>query len=170
MATVYLSVRVIHVLLGVYWAGSVFLAALFLNPSVVEAGAEGGKVMGIMQRRGYTRFVFSVGVGTLLTGFYLLWSLSGHFSPGFMGSRSGILLSVGMLAGLAALGVGVMGTLPAGRKMGAIQATVAAGGGPPSPEEMAEMMRYRDRIVSLVKVLGVLLLVAVVTMGLGPHV
>jgi len=170
MAAFYLSVRVAHVLFGTFWAGSVFFAVLYLNPSVIEAGPEGGKVMGILQRRGWMNAVIVIALVTVLSGFYLLWSMSGHFSSGFMGSRSGILLSVGMLAGLVALCIGLFGTVPANRRMGAIAAGAAGRGGPPSPEEVAEMTRLRDRIGLLVRVVGVLMLVAVVTMALGPHV
>ena len=59
--------------------------------------------------------------------------------------------------------------LPANRRMGAIAAGAAARGGPPSPEEFAQLTRLRDSIGMLVRVIGVLLLVAVVTMALGPH-
>ena len=169
MPAFYLSVRVAHVLFGTFWAGSVFFAVLYLNPSVIEAGPEGGKVMGILQRRGWMNAVIAIAWVTVLSGFYLLWSMSGHFSSGFMGSKSGILLSVGMLAGVVALCIGLFGTVPANRRMGAIAAGAAGRGGPPTPEELAELTRLRDRIGRLVRVVGVLMLVAVVTMALGPH-
>lgn len=169
MVGFYLSVRVLHVVLGAFWAGSVFFAALYLNPSVVEAGPEGGKVMGILQRRGWMNAVLGIALATVVSGFYLMWVMSGHFSPGFMGSKMGILLSVGMLAGVIAVCIGLFGTLPANRRMGAIAAGAAARGGPPSPEEFAQLTRLRDSIGMLVRVIGVLLLVAVVTMALGPH-
>jgi len=169
MAELYLTVRVLHVLFGTFWAGSVFFVVLYLNPSVIEAGPEGGKVMGILQRRGWMNAVIFIAVVTVLTGFYLLWVMSGHFSSGFMGSKSGVLLSVGMLAGLISLGIGLFVTMPASRRMGAIAAAAAARGAPPTPEELANMTRLRDRIGVFVRVVGVLLLVAVVTMALGPH-
>jgi uncharacterized membrane protein len=170
MAGFYLSVRVLHVLFGSFWAGSVFFAVLYLNPSVIEAGPEGGKVMGILQRRGWMNAVLGIAFVTILSGFYLLWSMSGHFSSGFMGSKAGILLSVGMLTSLIALCIGLFGTLPANRRMGAISAAMAAKGGPPAPEDLAALTRLRDRIGMLVRVIGVLLLISVVTMALGPHV
>ncbi|HKJ01567.1 MAG TPA: hypothetical protein VJ997_03900 [Longimicrobiales bacterium] len=170
MAGFYLSVRVLHVVFGAFWAGSVFFAALYFNPSVMEAGPEGGKVMGILQRRGWMSAVLVIALVTVLSGFYLLWVMSGHFSPGFMGSRSGILLSVGMLAGVIAVCIGLFGTLPANKRMGRIAAAMARKGGPPAPEDLADLTRLRDRVVLLIKVIGVLLLVAVVTMALGPHV
>ena len=98
-----------------------------------------------------------------------MWVMSGHFSPGFMGSKPGILLSTGMLAGVLAVCIGLFGTLPAGRRMGAIAAAAARKGGPPTSEGLTEMARLRDRIGVLVRVIGVLLLVAVVTMAPGPH-
>jgi len=170
MAGFYLAVRVLHVLMGAFWAGSVFFVVLYLAPSFVEAGPEGARVAGILQRRGWSGAVMGIALVTVLSGLYLLWMMSGHFSPGFMGSRSGILLSVGMLAGVTALLVGFFGTRPANKRMGAVTAAVASRGGPPSPEEQAELLRLRDRVAVLVRLIGVLLLVAVVTMALGPHI
>lgn len=170
MTGLYLSVRVLHVLFGVFWAGAVFFSALFLDPAVREAGPEGGKVMGVLQRRGWMNAVLTMGTLTVLTGVYLLWVMSGRFSPGFMGSRPGILLSTGMLAGLLTLGIGMGLSLPTAKKVGALSARLAAAGGPPSAEDLAELARLRGRMTRLLRTVAVLLAVAVVTMALGPHV
>jgi hypothetical protein len=168
--SVYLTARVVHVLLGAFWAGSVFFSALFLDPSVREAGPEGGKVMGALQRRGWMNVVLGMGTVTVLSGLYLMWVMSGHFSAGFMGSRPGILLSVGMLAGILILLVGFALSLPTSRGMGRVAARMAGAGGPPSAEDLAELGRLRGRMTLLLRVVAVLMLVAVVTMALGPHV
>lgn len=167
--TVYLSVRMVHVLVGVFWAGAVFFSALFLDPAVREAGPEGGKVMGVLQRRGWMNMALTLGTLTVASGLYLMWVMSGHFAPAFMGSRTGILLSTGMLAGIVTLGIGVGLSLPTSRKMAAVSARVASAGGPPAAEDLAELARLRGRMTLLLRVVAVLLLVAVVTMGLGPH-
>ena len=44
--------RTVHILLGVFWAGTFFFVVLFLEPSVRAAGLDGAKVMkGIQERR-----------------------------------------------------------------------------------------------------------------------
>ncbi|MGD8322597.1 MAG: hypothetical protein PVJ02_19250 [Gemmatimonadota bacterium] len=166
----HLVIRVIHVLFGVFWAGATFFVALYLEPSVRETGQAGGAVMGALTRRGYPKALSIIALLTVLTGLWLLWSVSGHFSGGYMGTPSGILLSSGMLAGLLALGVGVHMVKPVVNKLGAVAGRVAASGAPPSAEDQAEIQRLQGSLRLRVRIAAVLLLVALVTMALGPHV
>lgn len=170
MASMYLAVRVFHVLLGAFWAGSILYGALILDPAVREAGPEGGKVMGVIQRRGWMSTILTIAALTVVSGLYLLWVMSGRFSPRFMGSGPGILLSVGMLAAMLALGVGLTLTRPTAARMGEISGRVASAGGAPSADDLAELARLRDRMTTLLRVVAVLMAVALVTMAVGPHV
>jgi uncharacterized membrane protein len=170
MEIIVLSIRVIHVLLGVFWAGAVFFLLLYLEPTVREVGPDAGKVMSGLQRRGMTRTLLGVGLVTIVTGVYLLWQLSGGFSGSFMGSRSGILLSTGMLAALLALGVGAHVSKPTAERLTSLGEQLAAAGAPPSDEDQAEMARLRNKLRGALRVVATLLLVALVTMALGPHV
>lgn len=170
MEIVHYSLRVIHVLTGVFWAGAVFLIVLFLEPALREAGAAGGRVMGGMVRRGYSGFVSIVALVNILTGFWLLWRLSGRFSSGFMGSLSGILLSSGMLTGLLALGAGVHMVRRPALRLSELGGRLAASGAPPTADEQAEMTRLQNKIRTASLIAAVLLLISVITMALGPHV
>jgi uncharacterized membrane protein len=170
MEFVLLSARVVHVLLGVFWAGAVFFLMIFLEPAVREVGPEGGKVMASVQRRGFTRVLSLVGLFNLLTGVYLLWAISGGFSSGFMGSRSGILLSTGMLAGILALGVGIHMTKPTAERLVSLGSHLAATEGPPPSEDLEEMDRLRGKLRTALRIGSALLLLALVLMALGPHV
>lgn len=170
MDIVHLSIRALHVLLGVVWAGATFLIVLFLEPTVREAGPAGGRVMSGMVKRGYSKFIGIVALLTVLTGLWLLWRFSGHFSSGFMGSRAGILLSTGMLTGFLALGTGVHMVRRSVEKLAALGETLAAAARPPSPEEQAEMLRLQGKVRTATRLTAVLLLISVITMALGPHV
>lgn len=169
MTSVYIAVRTLHVVLGSFWAGSILFSMLFLDPAVGEAGLEGGKIMGILQRRGWMTTALTTGALTVTSGFYLLWVMSGRFSPGFMGSRNGILLSVGMTAALVALTIGFFVSRPTARRIGAMWARVAASQGPPPADDLAELSGLRARMTVLLRVVGTLMLVALVTMALGAH-
>jgi hypothetical protein len=87
-----------------------------------------------------------------------------------MGSRRGTLLSIGMLAGILALGAGVHGVRGAVKKLSAVMERVNASGAPPTPDDQAAMARLQGRMRTYARVAAVLLLVAVVTMAIGPHV
>lgn len=170
MEFVLLSARVVHVLLGVFWAGATLFLVLYLEPAVREAGPEGGKVMAGVVRRGFPRTLSVAGLLTLVTGVYLLWSMSGGFASGFMGSRSGIFISTGMLAGILALGVGVHVSKPTAERMQLLREHMGAAAGSPSAEDQAEMKRLQGKLRSAWRIGAVLLVVAVVTMSLGPHI
>ena len=60
-----LLLRLIHILAGVFWAGSVFFLAGFLIPTVRETGPEGGRVMSHLVGR--RRLPVFIGIAILLT-------------------------------------------------------------------------------------------------------
>jgi hypothetical protein len=167
--TAFLAIRVVHVVLGAFWVGAVLFAALFLDPVVRELGPVGGRVMGILQRRGYVKTMLAVGVTTVLTGVYLLWRISGGFSADYMGMRAGILLSSGGLAAILALVVGSTVTRPTAAKLGAIASRVAGTGAPPSADDAAQIAVLQRRMTVALRTVAVLLLVALAAMALGPH-
>jgi hypothetical protein len=170
MTILHFVIRVTHVLLGVFWAGSVLLMTLFIIPAVEEAGPAGGAVMQGLTKRAMPKVLTFVGLFSILTGIYLLWQLSGHFSGTFMGSSSGILLSIGALFGLIALLIGVHVSRPTVNKLGEIGAKVAASGAPPTPDDVAEMARLRARLGMATRLMAIALVVTVVCMALGPHI
>lgn len=170
MESVHLAMRAVHVLLGSFWVGTVLFAMLYLDPAVREAGPDGGKVMGILLRRGYLRTILLVGAVVVLSGVYLLWTLSGGFSSGFMGSKSGVLLSTGGLAGVLALLVGAHVSLPTARRLGEVGRRLGESEGPPAQEDVDEVARLQRKLTRALRTAGILLLVAILAMALGPHV
>jgi hypothetical protein len=170
MTILQLVIRVTHVLLGAFWVGAVFLLTLFIIPVVESSGPAGGTIMQGLMKKGMPRVLTFVGLFTVLTGIYLLWQISAHFSGAFMGSASGILLSIGALFGVIALLIGVHVTRPTVNKLGEISAKVAASGAPPTPEDVAEMARLRARVATAARYAAIALLVTVVCMALGPHI
>ena len=169
MLSSYLLVRVVHVVLGAFWAGATFFVALYLTPAVEASGPVGTKVMGQVMRRGWLKAVLTIGTLVILTGLYLMWQMSAGFSPAFMGSKPGILLSLGMLAGFGALAIGFFGTAPTARRMGALMAKANETGSAPDAETLAEVGRLSKRLGKLVRVLAAHLAVALVLMALAPH-
>lgn len=162
-------IRLLHVLLGVFWGGTVLFAMLFLDPSTREAGPAGGQVMQQLMKRGYMGTMILVGLFTVLTGVYVLWAVSGGFDASFMGSFKGIILSTGALTGILALGVGAHFSRPTARKMGVVAQRVASAEGAPNPDDVAEMARLRGRLTVAIRILGVLMALTLVLMAYGAH-
>jgi uncharacterized membrane protein len=170
MITLHFVIRVLHVLLGAFWTGAVMLLAFFIVPAVEDSGPAGGAVMQALMKRAMPRTLTFVGLFTVLTGIYLLWELSAHFSSAFMGSTPGMLLSTGALLGIIALLIGVHVSRPTANKLGEIGQRVGASGAPPTPEDVAEMARLRGRLAMAARVMAVALIVTVVCMALAPHI
>lgn len=169
MAIVHFTVLVIHVVLAAFWAGSVFLMAIFLVPAADETGAVGGTVMEALTRRHVPRILVWVGVFTVLTGLYLLWLISHHFAGAFMGSPAGVLLSIGALSGIVALLLSVHLSQPTLKKMSASGATTESSGALPTPEHVAETGRLQRRLKVATRLTALALVVALVCMALGAH-
>jgi uncharacterized membrane protein len=90
-----LILRLIHVLGGIFWVGSVLFTTLFLMPALALAGANPGQIMGALQRRGFMTVMPIVGLLTVGSGLRLLYITSGGFTPAFFGTPMGRALSLG---------------------------------------------------------------------------
>lgn len=104
---VLLVARLLHVVLGAFWAGAIFFNALVLGPAIQDLGPDGGKVMGALGRRGIHTVLPIVGVVTILSGLWLYWIVSAGFNPDYMGSRPGKAYGFGLIMSLVALGIGL---------------------------------------------------------------
>jgi len=87
MNKVYLFARILHVVTGAFWFGTVAFTATFLMPSMAEAGPDAGKVMVAMRRRHFFEIVPAIASVTVLTGLWLYWRFTGGFSSEVMSSR-----------------------------------------------------------------------------------
>ena len=103
-----LLARLIHVVVGVFWAGTIFFNAWLLAPALRDSGPEGGKVMGNLARRGMTVILPIAGILNILSGIWLYWHASIGFNPEYMRSRAGMVYGLGMVATLVAFLIGVL--------------------------------------------------------------
>ena len=107
MDVLFLAARVVHVALGVFWAGTLVFNAAFLFPSMRDAGPEGAKVAaGLMRRRFLDVVPVAAGL-TVLSGLYLYWRNSAGFDVLYMRAPVGMAYGIGAVAALTALGLGV---------------------------------------------------------------
>src|SRR5437762_7997996 len=99
----FLSLRVLHVLLAAVWLGATVFTSILLMPVIEASGPAGGQLMVSLERKGLTPFFASLGGITVLTGFYLYWHFTGGFDPEVSRSHAGIAFGIGGVAGLLAL-------------------------------------------------------------------
>ena len=91
--------RLVHVLGGVFWAGSAIFSWLFLAPALAGVGPAAGQVMGALQRRGLFTALPVVALLTIGSGLRLMWIGSGGFGAAYFASGPGLTFA---LAGAAA--------------------------------------------------------------------
>ncbi len=157
--------RLIHIFAGVFWAGAVFFFWRFLAPAVGAAGPEGGKVM---QKLFQTRYTIALSVAALLTvlaGLLMYWRDSGGFQIAWMTTPTGLALTIGGLAGLAAFVIGVFVSRPAIERLAMISQQAQAASGPPSPEQMAEIQALQKTIGQATRRTALLLAIALIGMA-----
>jgi len=164
------TLRLIHIVGGVYWAGTMFFFVTFLEPSLRSLGPDGGKVMIRLFERGYMKVLPIIAVLTVLSGLWLLWIVSGGFQPQYMGSRIGIGFSTGGALAIIALLVGLVVMRPVGARVWEIARQL-----PQETSEatrtalLAEMGKLRERTLFSARLIFGLLAGAVALMALARY-
>src|SRR5690242_10417092 len=91
----FLTVRVLHVLLGGTWLGMAVVMSWVVMPALRDAGPPGGAVMAAIVKRGFTAIIASVSGLSVLTGLWLYWHFTNGFDPLIAGSMGARVFGVG---------------------------------------------------------------------------
>lgn len=170
MQTVTVLLRAVHIVCGVYWAGTLFFVATLLQPSVADAGPEGGKVIQALIRRRFFEIVPVMAVLTILSGLELYRRDSGGFRTSWIASGPGMSITVGALAALVAFVIGMSILRPAAKRVGPL--AQSAQGMPEGPEKEArlgEVQRLRRRTAVGGRWVAALLAVTVIGMAISRY-
>lgn len=158
--------RVIHIAAGILWVGAAFVLFLFIQPSVKELGPEGQRFMGhLAVKKKLPMLVMLAAILSVLAGILLYWRASDGFDVDWISSGPGVAFTVGGLAAIMTLVLGLAITKPAADRMGALGQEIAASGGQPTPSQVFEMQRLQARLGLIGWLSMVLLTIAVVTMA-----
>jgi hypothetical protein len=166
--SVYMLVfRLLHIAIGVAWVGSVFLFVIFLQPTAAAIGPAGAPFMTeLLGRRRLTDRIVGMGVATVVAGLFLYWhdwQAYGSFGN-WIGSAFGAVITLGMLATIAALAIGIFWTRPMAARLGFLGQQAAEAGGP-TPEQGAELARLQRLLRVFACINLALLAVAVIAMA-----
>jgi hypothetical protein len=165
--------RIVHIGAGIAWVGSVFLFVVFVQPSAAAIAPAGAPFMAeLLGKRRMVDRIIALGVLTVIGGLFVYWKDWHEFASfgDWIGSSFGITLTIGAIAALTALAIGVLGTRPNVMRFLALGRQVAESGGPPSPEVAAEMGAIQGRLKIYARVGLALLVVAVVAMAIARYV
>jgi hypothetical protein len=171
MNVVTIVLRLIHVGLGVFWAGALFFVVLFLEPSVREAGPDGAKVMQGVMRRNFLNILPVVAAFTILSGLVLMYRASVGFEGAWFGSPVGMAYSTGGTAAIVAFIIGVFvmrrSVLKAAGMNAALQKNPEA---PNRDATMAQIQALRHRARMAGRWVALFLGIAVFFMAVGRYV
>jgi uncharacterized membrane protein len=164
--------RTVHILVGVAWVGSVFLLVAFVQPSVAAIAPAGAPFMvELMGKRRLVDRIIGMGVITIVAGLFLYWH-DWHLYASFgdwLGSAFGASLTIGMVAAIVALALGITVTRPSLLRMLELGRQVAASGGPPSPEIASEIAAVQAKAKIYARASLALLVLAVLTMAIARY-
>lgn len=161
--------RLVHIIGGVFWVGSVMFATYVLMPTMRAAGPAAGPVMGQLGRKMPIVMMISA-ILTMAAGIWLMMINMGGAPGVWMRSGPGRTFSLGAALAILAFLLGMAINMPASRRMGAISAAAAKRGSPPTPEEAAELQRLQGRLSAASKVVALLLVLATGAMAVARYV
>lgn len=162
--------RVVHILLGVFWAGGAFFAAMFLVPSVRAVGPAGGPVMRqLMEVRKFPIYAMIFGLLTVISGLWMYFHDNSVSNGSFAKSAAGMTYGVGAIAAILTLVVGATIMAPTSGKMSKLMGQIAAQGGPPTSEQQGLIQQLQGRLGLGTRLASILLLITVITMAIGRY-
>jgi hypothetical protein len=158
MQFIAIILRLVHIAAGAFWAGSALLIALVLLP-----GGERVLPMAAISQAMSLAALLTTAAGLLLYA----WAFG--FAWGWISSPLGVDLTLGSLAGLAAFLLGLLSTGPTAARIGALAGQIQATGGPPKPEQAAELGRLQAKLATSSTISTILTTAALVLMAVGRY-
>lgn len=141
--------RIVHIVAGVAWAGSVFLFVVFVQPSVAAIAPNGAPfVAELLGRRKLVDRLLMYAATTIVGGLVLYvraWDRFGSFG-GWVGSTYGAVLTVGAVAAIIGFLIGLFGTRPSVQRMLALSRQIAQAEGEPPPQLVTEVQNLHARL------------------------
>lgn len=166
----FLTLRIIHIVTGVFWAGTVFFMVSFLLPAMGAAGPAAGAVQGEFAKRGLFQKLPAIGLLAILSGFWMYF-LRMQGSSSFAPTNEAKVLGLGGVAALVALIFGFVFVRPRQNRVMAIAAQLPSmAAGAEKDALMAEMGQLRAKVGMSARIVATLLGVTVISMAIARYV
>jgi len=156
------SMRLLHIIFGSFWAGTVFFTVLILEPRLRRMGPQfSGPVMGTLMQVVVPAMISS-GLIVIASGFVLTYQLWGGV-VGLSGSAAGRALLTGIVTSIGAAVIGTTILTPTGIRLGRLAKSLD--GRQPDEKEAKELKRLSTRMEWFTRLNFTLILIALVTMS-----
>jgi hypothetical protein len=141
----------------------------FITPTVIATGAEGQKFMQQLAfRTRFTTAMLGVAILSVLSGLVMYWEIF-EFRLSALSSGYGLMLTLGAIAGFIAFLTGYFLQYRVTHKMKLLSSSIAASGGPPSPEQQAEMKSLSETVSRGGQITAVFLALALLGMSIAQY-
>lgn len=168
--TLIVVLRLIHIIAGAVWVGSVAFLTFFLMPSVVAAGPGAGPFMKEFGQRKFPQVAIMLMVLTVLSGLGLMWVSASRSDGTWFSSPMGRMISFGAALTIVAAVFGVMVNRPTAERMQKLAAEMQGAGGAPSANQVAAMKALQSRMTMASRVVTALLLLALAAMAAARYI
>jgi hypothetical protein len=166
-----LTLRLIHILSGIFWVGSLMFTSFFLVPVIRSSPAVAGQVMAGLQKRRLFILLPVMALFTIASGLRLLAIASIGFSSAYFSTPTGRTFATSAVAATIAFLLSVFVSRPGFVRIGRLGASLAA-----APDDTArqliaaEMERLTRRVAISNAFVVVLLLAASAGMAIARYV
>ena len=165
-----LTLRLVHIFTGVFWAGAIFLVVGFIMPAAKSLGPDGGKFMRrLFSTNSYPAVVNGMAALNVLSGLLLYDKVSMHFRMAWVHSPYGMAMSIGGVLAIIALLYGTVKLRPVAMKLAALGNKIEESGAPPTEEQQKEMGGYQMILGTGFRMVAYALIITVATMALGRY-
>jgi uncharacterized membrane protein len=163
------ALRVIHIVMGVFWAGTVFFVVSFLMPSMKDAGPPAAGVFAGMRKRRFFEWLPVAAILNIVSGLWLYWIAMGS-TTSWAASRTGMALGAGGVSALIGFTIGLAVMRPSSLRADDIsRAAASLPDGVEKSTQMAEAQRLRGRAFAAARAVATLLLITVLTMAVARY-
>lgn len=161
-----LTLRIVHILAGVFWVGGTLVMTFLVAPAVGATGEAGQKFMGhlVNSLKFSARMSAAAGL-TVLAGFALFWIDSDGFTSAWMSTGAGRGFGIGAAFALIGLVTGSM----IGRTLKALAELGAQIQGKPTPEQATRLQALQKRQAALTNVTAIALILATIFMAIARY-
>lgn len=161
-----IGLRIIHILAGVLWVGGSAFFFFYLEPTINKLGPDAEKFVDeVVNRRKAPIYFAMASTFTVLGGALLYWRDSSGLELDWIGSPTGLALTVG---GIAAIAAWLGGNLLIPKTLGqlsAVGAQMKASEGPPSLDLVGRLHAVQEKLRTIGLIDIALLAVAVLGMA-----
>jgi hypothetical protein len=169
--SMYLTIRVLHVLCGAIWVGAAVIGALWLVPMTGDLGPDAAKVGASLKRRGYLVALPVIAATAIVSGIWLYWRFTAGFSPEVSRTPGAMVFGTG---GILAIVSFLIGTIVISRSMmratALMQQAVASTNENDKRRLMAVAAGFRNRAAVGGRIVAALVVITIVLMSIGHYI